>query len=73
MACAEVKGARERALVPDVFDMAAGQVDRSEAEIALRSSETCCVHTSLASTFNGLGDSGRGRLQIGAVAAERLR
>jgi hypothetical protein len=25
----------KRALVPDVFDLAAGQVDRSEAEIAL--------------------------------------
>ena len=38
LGCGEVKNARERALVPDVFDLAAGQVDRSEAEIALTSS-----------------------------------
>ena len=45
LVCGEVKNARERALVPDVFDLAAGRVVRSEAEIALRSSETCRVHT----------------------------
>ena len=104
-----MKNARERALIPDVFDLAAGQVVRSEAEISLRSSETCRVHasvhaprrsvpiafritmvmkvkdllsaasltfegacaTGLASTFNGLGERGRGRRQIDAVAAER--
>jgi hypothetical protein len=75
----------ERTLVPDVFDLAAGQVGRSETEIALRSGERCRVHTNvyaarksacatgLASTFNWWGDGGRGRRRIGAVAAERLR
>jgi hypothetical protein len=30
LVCGEVKNAQERALVPDVFDLAAGQVDRSQ-------------------------------------------
>jgi hypothetical protein len=29
LVCGEVKNAREKALVPDVLDLAAGQVDRS--------------------------------------------
>jgi len=57
LVCDEVKNAGERTLVPDVFDPAAGRVDRSEAEIALTSSETCRVHTSVHAA-RGSADAG---------------
>ena len=38
----------------------------------VRVPQSACA-TGLASTFHGLGDSGRGRRQIGVVAVERLR
>jgi len=45
LACGEVKNARERALVPDVFDPAAGRVGRSEQESAVRAGTLALTHS----------------------------